>query len=401
MEDYIGVKFKPQLTSKQIRHGKTKEIVTAGTRLDTENLVFGSSGNISVRTKDGFLITASGTTLDKLSADDFVLVTDCDLKNRIVAAEGKANPSSEAILHFLIYKTNPSANAIVHTHAGAFLNEAKVATSGFLCTNNFLNYGTLELAYDVVKTMGKNDFLVIKEHGAISVGDSVKEATDLMIAKFHELKGMQVRVGSVKLPVVIEEQEERAGGSGQEAVEDSKLQIPNSKFQTEEPEVTKTDELISNTLEEESIETNEPTDGEPDDPEMPADFFEKPDEEPKTEEEPKDNVQTSKSKTGQVLKQEKSTKLQDEVVNPWGGEVLETEEPGYMDEPESSDKPKSSFKFPKFKLPQFKTPLFCPDCGVKKKTLSRSCANCGHFFGFDKISKDTTNLIKVERKKKN
>jgi hypothetical protein len=38
---------------------------------------------------------------------------------------------------------------------------------------------------------------------------------------------------------------------------------------------------------------------------------------------------------------------------------------------------------------------------VKKKTLSRSCANCGHFFGFDKISKDTTNLIKVERKKKN
>jgi L-fuculose-phosphate aldolase len=71
----------------------------------------GTSGNVSVRTDHGFMITPTGMDYDKVSADDMVQVSMSG------AAHGKRKPSSEWRFHRDIYAHRPEAGAIVHTHA--------------------------------------------------------------------------------------------------------------------------------------------------------------------------------------------------------------------------------------------------------------------------------------------
>tara|TARA_Y100000034_G_scaffold25774_1_gene30691 strand:- start:3476 stop:4585 length:1110 start_codon:yes stop_codon:yes gene_type:complete len=366
MKDYIGVKFRPKLTSKGIRNSISKEIIAAGKRLGEEGLVFANSGNISGRSKNGFIITALGSELDRMGNDDFALVTGCDMKSRFVLAEGKKNPSTEAIIHHLIYMSRADAKAVVYASAGVFLNESKIANTGLLSTDVFIENGTLELAYNIVKTLGASPFIIVKDHGAIALGSSVQEATDLMINKFRELKGLPVRVSDVPKQVSVVEPEEEPEHTPEQILE-------------AEPEA-----------------------------EMPKDFFEGEEEGAKGR-----SGKGAPEHRGAVEPKEEPTtdnrQPTAELVNPWGGEVFETEgaEPakGYLDDlPDHDATPtkKFSFKLPKLKikLPGLKSNVICPNCGMKKKFASRSCANCGYYFKFDKVSQDTSNFIKVEKKNK-
>jgi L-fuculose-phosphate aldolase len=74
-------------------------------------LIVGSSGNVSGRTPDGMLITPSGA--DPATEPTLVQVT----------LNGKASkggtPSSEWAMHAAIYRAQPEAAFIVHTHADA------------------------------------------------------------------------------------------------------------------------------------------------------------------------------------------------------------------------------------------------------------------------------------------
>jgi len=87
-------------------------IVASGRRLDARGLAPATSGNYSVRLRDGRIaVTVSGRHKGRLSRDDVMLV-DTDG----VALEGK-KPSAETALHTVIYRLYPLANAVLHVHS--------------------------------------------------------------------------------------------------------------------------------------------------------------------------------------------------------------------------------------------------------------------------------------------
>jgi len=86
-------------------------IVAEGRSLFTRGLSPGTSGNISVRTQDGWLMTPTNSSLGML---DPARLTRLDDDGRHV--DGDA-PTKEVALHLAMYAERPEANAIVHLHS--------------------------------------------------------------------------------------------------------------------------------------------------------------------------------------------------------------------------------------------------------------------------------------------
>jgi methylthioribulose-1-phosphate dehydratase len=86
-------------------------IIAAGRRLDARALAPATSGNYSVRLRDGRIaVTVSGRHKGRLTPDD-VMVVNADG----VALEDK-KPSAETGLHTQLYRRYPHVNAILHVH---------------------------------------------------------------------------------------------------------------------------------------------------------------------------------------------------------------------------------------------------------------------------------------------
>ena len=92
-------------------HDAALGIVAAGAALEASGLAPAASGNLSVRTADGMLLTPTGTRLGALDAAALALLDEAG-----TPVSGPA-PSKEAPLHLAIYRARPDARAIVHLHA--------------------------------------------------------------------------------------------------------------------------------------------------------------------------------------------------------------------------------------------------------------------------------------------
>ena len=86
-------------------------MVAHGRSLFERGLTAGSSGNISVRLADGWLITPTNSCLGRLVPER---ITRLDAKGGHVSGDPA---SKEAVLHRALYAERPGAGAIVHLHA--------------------------------------------------------------------------------------------------------------------------------------------------------------------------------------------------------------------------------------------------------------------------------------------
>lgn len=155
-----------------------EEIIEVGKRLYLKDLTYGTSGNISVKTNKGILITASGSALSDLTLDDIVMI---DAHGKELDIDKKA--SCEKTLHLSIYNKRKDINAIIHCHAvtvTAFavanmdLNKASMA-------ENILYFGEIpvasygmpssnELVQNTAEKFDDHDVVLMANHGII-VGD--------------------------------------------------------------------------------------------------------------------------------------------------------------------------------------------------------------------------------------
>ncbi len=180
---YQGVKFKTELIGKEIpQDSRLKKLKYWCKQFSSQGLAptynGGSCGNLSFRLQEGeqqFIITASGIDLgDELSDDCFVKVENCDLKKGTVYASGAREPSSESILHFAIYQQRKDVQAIFHGHSKKILEQAEEL--GIAETTREEDYGTIELVQRVLEILNDKAFLIMKNHGFISLGRTMKEA---------------------------------------------------------------------------------------------------------------------------------------------------------------------------------------------------------------------------------
>ena len=163
------------------------EIVKYSKMLNSKKLSALRSGNISVRFKDGFLITPSGTKYSSLKRTDIVFVS---LKGNFDKKKGI--PSSEWKFHQDIYRNKKNAKAIVHAHstnATAIASHNKgipsfhymVAMAGghdIKCAK-YATYGTRELSKNILNALKGRKACLIANHGQIAFEEDLPKAFEL------------------------------------------------------------------------------------------------------------------------------------------------------------------------------------------------------------------------------
>jgi L-fuculose-phosphate aldolase len=150
------------------------------------------TGNLSFRSKESFIITSSGLkNKENLSNDCFVTVKSYEEQSNTIYVEGKRQPSSEAVIHFLIYKARKEVNAIFHGHNDAIITNAE--TLKLPVTEREHEPGSLELANEVLRVLGDKNLIVIKNHGFVSLGKTMEEAGEQALATLKRSKDSSFR----------------------------------------------------------------------------------------------------------------------------------------------------------------------------------------------------------------
>lgn len=98
-------------TSFQWKSDPREAIADVCHRLYSHEYLVATSGNVSVRSKDGFLITPCQTRKDAVTADMICLCNEEGLK-----VCGEKDPSSEISMHRAVYKTRKDVGAAIHAH---------------------------------------------------------------------------------------------------------------------------------------------------------------------------------------------------------------------------------------------------------------------------------------------
>ena len=163
------------------------EIIKYSKMLNSRKLSALRSGNISVKYKDGFLITPSGKRYSSLKNKDIVFVS---LKGKFNKKKGI--PSSEWKFHQDIYNNKKEAKAIVHSHS---INATAVSTHNknippfhymvamagghnIKCAK-YATFGTRELSKNILKALKDRKACLIANHGQIAFEKNLSKAFEL------------------------------------------------------------------------------------------------------------------------------------------------------------------------------------------------------------------------------
>ena len=163
------------------------DIVEIGRRLWLRGFVASNDGNISVRVgPDRLLMTPASVSKGFMTAEMMVVT---DLEGRVVEAAPGRKPSSEALMHLVVYRERPDVNAVVHAHppiatgfavAGIALDRAVLAevvtTLGGIPIAGYATPSTQELADTVAPLIRSHDGVLLANHGAVALGRDLYSA---------------------------------------------------------------------------------------------------------------------------------------------------------------------------------------------------------------------------------
>ena len=198
MRQTTGVRFETAfLSNNPPDDERTKRLIYWCHRFDELGLAPKSAGNLSFRTKTGFIITATGIALSDAEKENLVEVLKVEMNETQirVRVKGRVVPSKESVLHSGIYALRPEINVVFHIH-----DELVVELADELnlpCTEGEQPRGSHELAQEVNRVLGLNGdakYLVVRNHGIISMGETLEEAGKLVedihkIARNRKQKG--------------------------------------------------------------------------------------------------------------------------------------------------------------------------------------------------------------------
>lgn len=186
-------------------------MVKWGRSLFERGLTAGSSGNISVRLDDGYLMTPTNSCLGFLDAER---LSRLDADGRHVSGDA---PTKELPLHFAFYDKRPQARAVVHLHstyatALSCLSDVDptdaippitpyvVMRVGRVPVVDYVKPGSPAIRPLIEAIAGEHAAALLQNHGPIVTGTSLESAVFAMeeleeTAKLVILtRGMQVRL---------------------------------------------------------------------------------------------------------------------------------------------------------------------------------------------------------------
>ncbi len=182
MEDgYIKFKIE-RIDKKIINDSDIKELNIFRKKLKDMNLVGMKDngvgfGNISIRYKKGFIITASATGgIKELTSNDYSYVYKHNLNENKIFCKGLKNASSESLSHAVIYEKNKNINSVIHIHSKKLWDKYynKLPT-----TDPKASYGTVEIAKDIKNKIEGDEGIIVMgghEEGIISYSKNLSNA---------------------------------------------------------------------------------------------------------------------------------------------------------------------------------------------------------------------------------
>ncbi len=186
------------------------EITRLAKSIFDRGLTFGSSGNISQRIDDGWLMTPTGSTMGNL---DPAQISKLDDDGNHLSGD---KPTKENFLHMAMYEERPATGAVVHLHsthsvAVSCLGDVDpknvlppitayyVMKIGTLPLIPYFPPGDLDLAKAVREMAGKHHAVLLANHGPVVAGKSLYDAVYAMeeleetARLFLLLQGMNTR----------------------------------------------------------------------------------------------------------------------------------------------------------------------------------------------------------------
>ncbi len=163
--------------------GARQQVVSLYRALAQRGMNAGSSGNVSLRSRRGMLITPSGCSAEQLQAAEVAAMS---LAGDV---RGKATPSSEWAMHAAIYLARPDAQCVVHTHADACTALAclkqdlpafhymvlRFGGDTVRCAP-YVTFGTPALADLAVAALSERSACLLANHGMIVLGPTAEQA---------------------------------------------------------------------------------------------------------------------------------------------------------------------------------------------------------------------------------
>jgi ribulose-5-phosphate 4-epimerase/fuculose-1-phosphate aldolase len=166
-----------------------EEICEIGQSIFARGLTAGSSGNISVETEEGWVMTPTGSSLGRL---DPARLSKLGHDGRLISGDP---PTKESFLHRVMYEERPGTGAVVHLHsthsvAVSCLTEIDpadvlppitayyVMRVGRLPLVPYFRPGDLALAEAVRGFAEKHHAVLLANHGPVVAGSNLDAAVN-------------------------------------------------------------------------------------------------------------------------------------------------------------------------------------------------------------------------------
>ena len=170
------------ISDRPTRASLSHNVIDSCLAMNVQGINQGSAGNISVRFKDGFLITPSGIAYQRLQPADIVFVDMTGNSNDSLA------PSSEWRMHRDIYASRPEAGAVLHAHSifatalsclrldiPAFHYMVAVAGGSSIRCADYALFGTQALSDNMLAALDGRRACLLGTHGMICYHDSLDQ----------------------------------------------------------------------------------------------------------------------------------------------------------------------------------------------------------------------------------
>ena len=167
-----------------------QQLVAVGRRMNASGINQGTSGNLSVRTPGGMLITPSSLPYEQMEPADLVAL---DLQGQPLEPHPR-RPSSEWRLHADILASRPELQAVLHCHSihatalachgraiPPFHYMTAVAGGDDIRCAPYATFGTAELSALAVQALEGRHACLLAQHGQVTVGSSLDQALRIAI----------------------------------------------------------------------------------------------------------------------------------------------------------------------------------------------------------------------------
>lgn len=157
-------------------------LISTAREMNAGGINQGTSGNLSVRCDEGFLVTPTGLAYADMQPEDIVHM-------RFDGTwEGPRRPSSEWRFHRDILATRDEVNAVIHTHSTfattlschgmeipAFHYMIAMAGGNTIRCASYATFGSQALSENALQALSGRKACLLANHGLIVVGSSLQD----------------------------------------------------------------------------------------------------------------------------------------------------------------------------------------------------------------------------------